>query len=54
MSFDQLHFALELLSAVLGAITLRLVGLAEEQLALLVGGFVEVDESDQDREPKAN
>ena len=54
MSFDHLHFALELLSAVLGAITLRLVGLAEKKLALLVGSFVKIDQSDQDREPEAN
>ena len=48
LSFDLLHFALKLFGALFGAITSCLVSLAEEELTLLVGSLVKIDESDQD------
>ena len=52
--FDGSHVTLELLSALLGAVSLRLVGLGQEKLTLAIGCFVEIDKCDQYGEPEAN
>ena len=50
-SLDGLHVALELLVRLLGSIALRLVSLAEQELALAVRRLVEFYESAENGEP---